>query len=132
VTGTGRVLVTGGQGFVGGHLTAELGERAVSPDADVTDLEALRAAVRDVRPEAVVHLAALSDVADSWKDPETVWRVNAVGTVALLEAVRREQPRARVVVVSTGDVYGRAEAIPTPEEAPVAPLSPYAASKAGA
>jgi GDP-4-dehydro-6-deoxy-D-mannose reductase len=128
----GPVLVTGGQGFAGRHLQVELGERAVAPDLDVTDSAALRAAMRELQPEAVVHLAALSQVAESWEDPATVWQVNAVGTVALLEAVRQERAAARVLVVSTGEVYGRAAVVPTPEEAPVEPVSPYAASKAAA
>jgi GDP-4-dehydro-6-deoxy-D-mannose reductase len=128
----GRVVVTGAQGFVGTHLLEELRERAEPVDADVTDADAIRQAVRESEPEAVVHLAALSAVSASWDDPELVWRVNALGTVNVLEAVRAECPRARVLVASTGEVYGRAEAIPTPESAPVQPLSPYAASKAAA
>jgi GDP-4-dehydro-6-deoxy-D-mannose reductase len=52
--------------------------------------------------------------------------------VNVLEAVRRERSQARVLAVSTGEVYGRTERLPTPEEAPVAPVSPYAASKAAA
>ena len=83
-------------------------------------------------PVAVVHLAAGSSVGASWSDPGEAWRVNALGTVNVLEAVRTQAPDARVLVVSTGEVYGRAEEIPTTEDAPVAPLSPYAASKAAA
>jgi GDP-4-dehydro-6-deoxy-D-mannose reductase len=126
------VLVTGAGGFVGGHLLELLGEVGVPTDADVTDFAAVSAAVRETQPRAVVHLAASSAVPESWRDPARVWEVNAVGTVIVLEAVAREQPRARVVAVSTGEVYGRAEQLPTPEEAPVAPISPYAASKAAA
>lgn len=80
----------------------------------------------------MVNLAALTSVAHSWGAEAEVWAVNTLGTVNLLEAVRREQPEARVLVVSSGDVYGAAETIPTPESAPLAPLSPYAASKAAA
>jgi GDP-4-dehydro-6-deoxy-D-mannose reductase len=58
--------------------------------------------------------------------------VNALGTVNLLEAVREQVPGARVLVVSTGDVYGQADDVPTPETAPYRPVSPYAASKAAA
>lgn len=58
--------------------------------------------------------------------------MNALGTVNLLEAVRTHAPGARVLVVSTGDVYGQADEIPTPETAPYRPTSPYAASKAAA
>lgn len=125
------VLVTGGQGFVGGHLLRLLDD-AIAPDVDVTDPVRLRAAVHELRPRAVVHLAALSQVSDSWRDPATVWQVNAVGTVNLLESVRGECDDARVLVVSTGEVYGRADVVPTPETAEPRPLSPYAASKAAA
>jgi GDP-4-dehydro-6-deoxy-D-mannose reductase len=128
----GPILVTGAQGFVGGHLLAELGERAQALDADVTDARALSSALEDVEPEAVVHLAAGSSVADSWHDRGEAWRVNALGTVNVLEAVRVQAPGARVLVASTGEVYGRAEEIPTSESAPLAPLSPYAASKVAA
>jgi GDP-4-dehydro-6-deoxy-D-mannose reductase len=61
-----------------------------------------------------------------------VWRVNVLGTVNVLEAVRAGAPDARVLVASTGQVYGQAEEIPTPEDSAIAPLSPYAASKAAA
>ena len=129
---SGSIAVTGSKGFVGGHLLALLGARAVPLDADVTDPEALREGVAETRPEAVVHLAAASSVAASWTDATEPWRVNALGTVNLLEAVRTEAAGARVLVVSTGDVYGQADGIPTPETAPYRPVSPYAASKAAA
>jgi GDP-4-dehydro-6-deoxy-D-mannose reductase len=74
----------------------------------------------------------LSSVAESWERPADAWTVNVIGTVNVLEAVRTEQPDARVLFASTGEVYGRAERIPTPEDAPVAPVSPYAATKAAA
>ena len=127
-----QILVTGASGFVGTHLLELLGDEAVPLEADVTDPGALADAIRQVRPHALVHLAALSWVAESWREPARVWEVNVVGTVHVLEAVRRERPEARVLVVSTGEVYGRAERIPTPEDAPLAPVSPYAASKAAA
>jgi GDP-4-dehydro-6-deoxy-D-mannose reductase len=129
---SGSIAVTGANGFVGGHLLARLGERALALDADVTDAEALSHAVADARPESVVHLAAASSVAASWTDAGEPWRVNALGTVNLLDAVRSYVPDARVVVVSTGDVYGQADELPTPETAPFRPTSPYAASKAAA
>lgn len=119
-------------GFVGSHLLARLGGRALALDADVTDAEALSQTLARLRSESVVHLAAASSVAASWTDAGEPWRVNALGTVNLLDAVRSSVPAARVLVVSTGDVYGQADEIPTPETAPFRPTSPYAASKAAA
>ena len=129
---SGSIAVTGAKGFVGGHLLVRLGGRALALDADVTDADALSQAVADANPESVVHLAAASSVAASWTDAGEPWRVNALGTVNLLDAVRSNVPAARVLVVSTGDVYGQADEIPTPETAPFRPTSPYAASKAAA
>jgi GDP-4-dehydro-6-deoxy-D-mannose reductase len=129
---SGEIAVTGAKGFVGAHLVARLGARAVALDADVTDAAALADGVAEVTPERVVHLAAASSVASSWTDAGEPWRVNALGTVNLLEAIRLHAPGARVLVVSTGDVYGPADEVPTPETAPYRPTSPYAASKAAA
>lgn len=125
------MLVTGGVGFVAPHLLAEL-DAAVGVDVDVTDLGGLSEAIRELRPRAVVHLAALSSVAESWTAATEVWRVNVLGTVTLLAAVGAQAPKARVLAISSGEVYGQAEVVPTPEDAPVVPLSPYAASKAAA
>ncbi len=125
-----RVLVTGPNGFVGCHLRIELGEAFVPFDGDVLDSGALGRAARGA--DAVVHLAAESSVGSSWDDPLRFWRVNVDGTVNVLDAVRAERPDARVLVASTAEVYGRAERIPTPEDEPVRPLSPYARTKAAA
>jgi GDP-4-dehydro-6-deoxy-D-mannose reductase len=129
---SGSIAVTGAKGFVGGHLLARLGSRAISLDVDITDANALAQAVTEASPDSVVHLAAASSVADSWSDAGEPWRVNALGTVNLLDAVRSHAPVARVLLVSTGDVYGQADEFPTPETAPFRPTSPYAASKAAA
>jgi GDP-4-dehydro-6-deoxy-D-mannose reductase len=122
------VLVTGADGFVGRHLRVELGESFAAYEGDVLDESALAAAVRGA--DAVMHLAAESSVGASWEDPFRAWRVNVDGTVNLLAAVRAGRPGARVLVASTSEVYGNAARIPTPEDEPVRPVSPYAASKA--
>lgn len=85
-------------------------------------------------PEAVIHLAALTFVPDSIAHPAAAFRVNFLGTRHLLEAVRRHAPGARVMVVSSGHVYGTA-ALDAPafgEGAPLRPGSPYARAKAAA
>ena len=125
-----RVLVTGADGFVGRHLRAEIGEAFAAYEGDVLDEGALAAAVCGA--EAVVHLAAESSVGASWEDPFRAWRVNVNGTVNVLAAVRAERPEARVLLASTCEVYGNAARIPTPEDEPARPVSPYAASKAAA
>jgi GDP-4-dehydro-6-deoxy-D-mannose reductase len=125
-----HVLVTGPSGFVGAHLRNELGDGFVPYEGDVLDSDALREAVRGM--DAVVHLAAESSVAASWEDAFRSWRINVGGTVNVLEAVRSAQPGARVLFASTCEVYGNASRIPTPEDERVAPVSPYAASKAAA
>jgi GDP-4-dehydro-6-deoxy-D-mannose reductase len=127
-----RVLVTGSGGFVGRHLQDRLQDRFVPFEGDVLDASALAASVRDARPDALVHLAALSSVGDSWGDATEVWRTNVLGTVNVLEALTAGAPEARLLFVSSGEVYGRAAIVPTPEEAPVEPVSPYGASKAAA
>ena len=124
------MLVTGAGGFVGGYLRAELGEAFVPFEGDVLDADALRAAAAGA--DVVVHLAAESSVAGSWEDPFGVWRVNVDGTVNVLDAVRAAAADARVVLASTLEVYGRAQRIPTPEDEPARPVSPYATTKAAA
>jgi GDP-4-dehydro-6-deoxy-D-mannose reductase len=129
---SGPIFVTGAQGFVGRHLLARLGSNARPLDVDVTDAEAVARVLAGGAPTAFVHLAALSSVGTSWEDAGETWRVNTVGTVNVLEAARTQAPECRVLVASTGEVYGRAQRVPTPEDEPIEPISPYAASKAAA
>jgi GDP-4-dehydro-6-deoxy-D-mannose reductase len=126
------ILVTGADGFVGRHLLAELGDDARALEADVRQAGELLESVRAASPVAIVHLAAVSSVGESWTSPGETWDVNAVGTVNLVEALLEARPAARLLLASTGEVYGRADELPTTEGAPTAPISPYAASKAAA
>jgi GDP-4-dehydro-6-deoxy-D-mannose reductase len=88
--------------------------------------------VRAARPEVVYHLAALSSVGRSWEEPARTMDENTATAVNVLEAIRHEASGARVVWVSSCEVYGPPAAVPIPESAPVAPASPYAVSKASA
>jgi GDP-4-dehydro-6-deoxy-D-mannose reductase len=101
---------------------------------DILDLERLTALLRDARPQRIFHLAGLAATRLSFDDPLGFFRVNALGTATLLEAVwRAGLCDARVLVVSTGEAYGRSAGLdPVPEEAPLRPITPYGASKAAA
>jgi len=134
-----RALVTGGKGFVGRWLTSHLedcGDEVVSIDheVDVTDGDAVKAALEQAAPDAVYHLAALAHVGRSWEDPGAVLRVNALGTLYVLEGARACRPVPKVLVVSSAEVYGAVDDadIPTGETVPMAPVTPYAASKVAA
>ena len=146
---TPRVLITGAGGFVGLHLAAHakragaavtgVGRTAptgpaidVPVAADLLDADATRAAVAAAVPDLVFHLAALASVSRSWRTPDVTLRDNVLTTQHLLEAVREEAPRARVLVAGSGEQYGTPEAtgLPITEDHPVRPRSPYALSKA--
>ena len=133
--------MTGAAGFVGGHLVEHLrasGDDVTCTDRasggpDLLDAAGIRGLVAEVRPEVVYHLAGQADVGGSWDSPVQTLRTNAEGTLILLEAVR-VLDGVRVVTVSSADVYGMVDPgdLPTPESAPLRPVSPYAASKAAA
>jgi len=102
---------------------------------ELADFESVRQCAR-APCDAVVHLAAVSSGVEAARDPGWAWTVNAAGTArlvhVLLEAKRAGQGDPVVLVASTAEVYGRGDPTPRKESDPVAPCSPYAASKAGA
>lgn len=148
-----RVLITGATGFAGRHLSSHCVARghdvhalvrpgregAVVPGvrphaADLADTAAVAAVLRAVDPDGVAHLAGASSVGRSLAEPVATWEVNLGGTLSVLEAVRTAGSRARVLVVTSGEVYGRVPAaeLPATERTPLRPLSPYGASKGAA
>ena len=131
-----RALVTGADGFVGVHLTEHLigqGDDVVASATDITDRDATIDAFQAAEAEVVYHLAAQADVGGSWTNPVETLRVNVEGTMNVLDAARLAGCR-RVVAVTSADVYGTVtEAdLPLRETQRLAPVSPYAASKAAA
>ncbi len=134
-----RALITGGKGFVGhwlvSHLEAHGDDVAVIDiETDVADGAAVGRVMADVEPEAVYHLAAMTHVGESWDDPSRVLKVNVLGTAEVLAAARSHAAEARVLVVSSAEIYGAVtpEQLPLSEDSPAAPASPYAASKLAA
>jgi UDP-glucose 4-epimerase len=147
-------LVTGGAGFIGSNLVDALlarGDRVVVVDdlstgrrqnlddalaqgaelheLDVCDAEALRALFERERPELIFHLAAQIDVRRSVADPAVDARVNVEGTINVLAAAHAAGVRRVVYSATGGAVYGEAERVPTPEDAPAQPLAPYGQAK---
>lgn len=151
-----RVLVTGGDGFIGSHLV----ERLVEAGADVTALalynsfndwgwleeidgrQAVRVVTGDVRDshfcdgllegiDVVFHLAALIPIPYSYAAPDSFVDVNVKGTLNICHAARR-QGVSRLIHTSTSEVYGTAKYVPMDEAHPLHPQSPYAATKVGA
>jgi GDP-4-dehydro-6-deoxy-D-mannose reductase len=142
-----RVLITGASGFAGGHLAqacARAGDEVIGisrrgstptgaglqHQVDLLDADAVQSAVRDARPEVVYHLAALSSVGRSWEEPARTLHENVASATNMLEALRLEAPRARVIWVSSCEVYGPPDRLPVDEQAALRPANPYAVSKA--
>jgi len=135
-----KALISGAAGFVGCHLTNHLhehGDETVGVDRangpDLLDAEGWLRLLDDVRPDAVYHLGGLSDVGGSWSTPNATFRVNAEGTLNVLQACVQTGVQ-RVLAVSSADVYGRVTLaeLPLNEDNPLRPVSPYAASKIAA
>lgn len=146
-----RVLVTGAAGFVARHLAAELRDGGhevfstdIAPEApwmpryeqcDLCDAGAVEALLARVAPGACVHLGGISSVGDAARDVGRLFAVNVGGTANLLDALRRHAPSARLLYVSTAQVYGcsvDADDTPVGEDAPLYPVTFYATSRVAA
>ncbi len=141
-----RVLVTGGAGYIGSVVAAQLiaagHEVAVLDDLSTGHADAVPAGATFVKGtlrdcaaevladdiEAVLHFAAKALVGESVAEPAKYWSANLGGTLALLEAMREIRVRT-IVFSSTAAVYGEPERTPVTETDPARPTNPYGASK---
>jgi len=134
-----RILITGSSGLVGSALVAQLASRDIDitgldlagSDAsfgDVRDRERVRRAVADVH--GIVHLAAVSRVASSQRDPDRCWTTNVTGLQNVLDAAAVSATRPWVIFVSSREVYGQPDRLPATEDCPLQPVNVYGRSKA--
>ncbi len=144
-----HLMVVGGAGYIGSHTVRQLlsaghrvtvldnlssGHREALPEsvdlivADLLDPAALKAALLGARPDAVIHFAALIEVGESMRSPGRYYQNNVTGSLNLFQAIV-ETRKIPVVFSSTAAVYGDAESVPIPEDAPKRPTSTYGHSK---
>jgi UDP-glucose-4-epimerase GalE len=143
-----KVLVTGGAGYIGSHTVKLLrraghqpvifdnfstGKRVLAQaaeviEADLADGQALGAAFRQHRFEAVLHFASLIQVGESYADPQKYYRHNLVNSLNLLEAMLAAGVK-KLVFSSSAAVYGLPRRIPVTEDHPLEPANPYGQTK---
>src|SRR5215212_1162880 len=145
-----KILITGGAGFIGSHVAdgylaeghdvvvvddlstghrANLPERARLCEADLTDGAELARILETERPDVVNHHAAQRSVRVSVEDPAEDARINVIGSLRLLELSRRYGVKKVIFISTGGAIYGEDTPIPTPEDAPAWPVSPYGIAK---
>jgi len=146
-----RALITGSQGFVGRYLIRELQNHAwditafdLPPTAgphstvayfqgDIRDKPAVEDVVRRSKPDACLHLSGMAFVPEGWTNTEDLFSINVIGAIHVLEACRKFAPKAKILVISSAEVYGeRPDERTAGEQDSLAPANPYAVSKAAA
>jgi GDP-4-dehydro-6-deoxy-D-mannose reductase len=148
-----KALITGIYGFVGVHLAgyllgqnyhvagfcleSDIDEKALPSDVeiftgDLRDQNEIARVVDGYKPDAVIHLAAVSSVKFSFENPAETFAVNILGTLNLLEAISRLNKSAKTLLISSSEIYGQLNIKDTPveETAILAPVNPYGVSKA--
>jgi UDP-glucose 4-epimerase len=144
-----NVVVTGGAGYIGGTVATLLvhaghsvtvvdnlchARREAIPEgvefvqADIADHATMTALLKLIKPDGVLHFAALIEAGESMRKPEIYFRNNVAGTLALLEAMLAADVK-RLVFSSTAAVYGEPEKVPIEETARLAPTNAYGESK---
>lgn len=142
-----RILVTGAGGFIGSHLVPKLidnhevltlnryvvgrlGEEVPCYFCDIRDYDAVRRTIREVQPEALIHLACVSPQSYSYDHPHEVIDTNLMGTINLAEACRREVPHFQhFLFAGSAEEYGNNGFLLQKENSPRVAVSPYSVAK---
>jgi len=149
-----RLLITGINGFVGGHLAEHLLDTAMGevwglarepalalPDlrgrvqlvtADLSHLDQVIAALASVRPDVIMHLAGQSNVPRALADPAYTLQTNILAQLHLFQAALRLRQDPLILIACSNEIYGHVtpEDLPIDEDTPLRPVNPYAVSKA--
>lgn len=133
-----KVLVTGASGMVGRNLTSYLESKGIGTiptdlmgwehSGDLRDRDFVFGRLESVDFDAIVHLAAITDIRKTIEDPRLCFDVNCVGTLNVLELGRRKNV-SRILLSSSANVYGAPKSNPVSEDSPIDPRTPYDYSK---
>lgn len=98
---------------------------------DITDPSSISTIIAEIQPKELYHFAAQSFVGRSWQDASLTFEVNVIGTLNVLEAVRKKSPKTKILQASSSEMFGRSD-WPQNENTPLNPVSPYGVSKLAA
>jgi len=143
-----RIIITGCSGFLASYLVKELqsdknheifgitdlAESNLSDVArvfhtDIREQQTLFNLVKELKPELIFHLAAISNVGFSWRNQALTYEVNIIGSTNLMEAIAKHAPHARLILMGSAEVYGANHSRKIRENSPVAIRNPYSLSK---
>jgi GDP-4-dehydro-6-deoxy-D-mannose reductase len=142
-----RIMVTGCSGFLAHYLVDLLhirdtntifgvteecdfkSEKYAVFNIDIRDQNGIHRVIKEVKPDLLFHLAALSNVGLSWKNQKMTYEVNFIGSSNILEAIHSYCPRSRVLLISSAELYRKGQAERIDEKTDVSIKNPYALSK---
>lgn len=141
-----KILITGITGFAGTHLTNlledtefEIHGTSLSTESiegkvhihkvNLLETEKVNSLLSEISPDYIIHLAALSSPKNSFDNPKEYLQNNTDAQINVLEAVKNAGIKPRILIVSSGEIYGKQQELPIKESAPFFPTSPYSVSK---
>lgn len=150
-----KVLITGIGGFAGSHLADHIAAtsdaeihgilRDVEKDdnlrqcrdrlqlstCEITDFQSVFKVIKDIKPDVILHVAGQAFVPSSFEHAADTFKTNVIGTINIFEAVKASEIAPRIIVVTSGEVYGETFGLPSlhTEHSIPQPVNPYAASK---